>query len=108
MAAIHTPAVLVKSIAANGTVTINADYYILGIIFDPDATKTVTGLKIGTTSGGEQVTAAFTFNSGSTYTTKNPLEAHRCWNANQTLYIQAADWDTATITVTFLLQFLNT
>lgn len=107
MSIVHTPGVLMGTFGAKGSLTLPADYYILGTVFKEDVAA-ITGLKIGTTDGGEQVVAAFTLPGTEKYTDKNPIENSRSFVVNQTLYIDAANWNGAETDICIIVQYLNT
>ena len=107
MAEIRTPATLQDDFTSNGTLTLPAGYYILGIVFCEDAAQGVTDLKVGSTDGGEQVVTTFTLAGGGGYVPKAPNAGYQYFGAEQTLYVQASNWNSADITVKLLIQKLS-
>ena len=83
---------------AAASITISANHYIERVIVKPHATKTVTGLQIGTTVGAEDVVAAtdIILDASQDPVSIMPNEEMFSFSSSQTLWVSATDWNPVT------------
>jgi hypothetical protein len=96
---------------ANATADVPAGYIIGSITIENYGGNAITGgLKIGTTSGGEEVLAAYAVAGSTLYTVADALILKRFFSvsASTVLYFQpATSWNSATVQITIPLDRVN-
>ena len=92
----------IKKQFCNGTNTtwadaINSTCLLENIVIHETEGNAITGLKIGTTNGGEQIVSSHNYSGNDTYVFEPNFDIN--WSSNVTIYITATAWGTGKVDV---------
>lgn len=99
------------AVTSNTTITIPANYYIVGVIINNTTANAVTGgIRVGTTDGGIDVVVALAVAGNALQAIPDATLLKRLFSTtvSTTLYIQTVTlWNSASLNLTFLLANLT-
>lgn len=99
------------AVTSNTTITIPANYYIVGVVVNNSTANAITGgLRVGTTNGGVDVVVALAVAGNALQAIPDATLLKRFFSTSvdTTLFIQAVTlWNSASLNLTFLLANLT-